>query len=59
MKKGYWVLAYRRVADEATMKNYLALAGAALGLFGGAAVGVAAERGYGSRGWVAADDGRG
>jgi uncharacterized protein (DUF1330 family) len=34
MKKGYWAVAYRRVADEATMKNYSALAGAALGLFG-------------------------
>ena len=34
MKKGYWVVAYRRVADEATMNNYVALAGAALGLFG-------------------------
>jgi uncharacterized protein (DUF1330 family) len=34
MKKGYWVVAYRRVADEATMKNYVALAGAALRPFG-------------------------
>jgi uncharacterized protein (DUF1330 family) len=30
MKKGYWVVAYRTVADEATMKNYAALAGDAL-----------------------------
>jgi uncharacterized protein (DUF1330 family) len=30
MKKGYWVVAYRTVADEATTKNYVALAGAAL-----------------------------
>jgi len=34
MKKGYWVVAYRTVGDEATMKNYVALAGAALGPFG-------------------------
>jgi len=34
MKKGYWVVAYRTVGDEATMKNYLALAGAALRPFG-------------------------
>ena len=34
MKKGYWVVAYRTVGDEATMKNYLALAGPALGRFG-------------------------
>ena len=34
MKKGYWVVAYRTVGDEATMKNYLALAIAALGPFG-------------------------
>jgi uncharacterized protein (DUF1330 family) len=35
MKKGYWLVAYRTVADEATMKNYAALAGEALGVFGG------------------------
>ncbi len=34
MKKGYWVVAYRTVADEETMKNYGALARAALGQFG-------------------------
>ena len=34
MKKGYWVVAYRTVGDEATMKNYLTLAIAALGQFG-------------------------
>jgi uncharacterized protein (DUF1330 family) len=34
MKKGYWVVAYRTVGDEATMKNYVALAGAALRPFG-------------------------
>jgi uncharacterized protein (DUF1330 family) len=34
MKKGYWVVAYRTVGDEATMKNYVALAVAALGQFG-------------------------
>ena len=34
MKKGYWVVAYRTVGDEATMKNYLTLARAALGKFG-------------------------
>jgi uncharacterized protein (DUF1330 family) len=30
MKKGYWVVAYRKIGDEATMKNYIALAGAGL-----------------------------
>jgi uncharacterized protein (DUF1330 family) len=34
MKKGYWVVAYRTVGDEATMNNYLTLARAALGKFG-------------------------
>jgi uncharacterized protein (DUF1330 family) len=34
MKKGYWVVAYRTVGDEATMKSYVALAVAALGQFG-------------------------
>jgi len=34
MKKGYWVVAYRTVGDEATMKSYGALAAAALGPFG-------------------------
>ena|SRR5271168_568127 len=34
MKKGYWVVAYRTVGDEATMKSYGALARAALGQFG-------------------------
>lgn len=34
MKKGYWLVAYRSVADDTTMKNYAALAQAALGLFG-------------------------
>jgi uncharacterized protein (DUF1330 family) len=34
MKKGYWVVAYRTVGDEATMSRYAALAGVALGLFG-------------------------
>jgi uncharacterized protein (DUF1330 family) len=34
MKKGYWVVAYRTVGDEATMKNYVELARAALGQFG-------------------------
>jgi uncharacterized protein (DUF1330 family) len=34
MKKGYWVVAYRTVGDEATMKNYLTLAVPALGKFG-------------------------
>jgi uncharacterized protein (DUF1330 family) len=33
MKKGYWVVAYHTVADEATMKNYGALAGVALAPF--------------------------
>jgi uncharacterized protein (DUF1330 family) len=33
MKKGYWVVAYRTVGDEATMKNYVTLAVAALGKF--------------------------
>jgi uncharacterized protein (DUF1330 family) len=34
MKKGYWVIAYRTIGDEATMNNYVALAVAAVGLFG-------------------------
>jgi uncharacterized protein (DUF1330 family) len=34
MKKGYWVVAYRTVGDEATMKNYVALTVAALRPFG-------------------------
>ncbi len=34
MKKGYWLVAYRKVGDEATMKNYVTLARAALGQFG-------------------------
>ena len=34
MKKGYWVVAYRSVGDEAMMSRYVALAGAALGPFG-------------------------
>jgi uncharacterized protein (DUF1330 family) len=38
MKKGYWVVAYRTVGDEATMKSYVALAGAALGSFGARAL---------------------
>lgn len=35
MKKGYWVVAYRTVGDDATMKNYAALAREALGKFSG------------------------
>jgi uncharacterized protein (DUF1330 family) len=35
MKKGYWMVAYRTVGDEATMKSYVALAGAVLAQFGG------------------------
>jgi len=34
MKKGYWVVAYRAVGDDAMMKSYMVLAGAALGSFG-------------------------
>jgi uncharacterized protein (DUF1330 family) len=34
MKKGYWVIAYRSVGDEAAMKQYVPLAVAALGKFG-------------------------
>jgi uncharacterized protein (DUF1330 family) len=34
MKKGYWIVAYRTVGDEATMKNYVELAVPALGKFG-------------------------
>jgi len=34
MKKGYWVVAYRRVGDQAMMSRYLELAGAALHPFG-------------------------
>ena len=35
MNKGYWVVAYRKVFDEATVKNYAALLGPVLGNFGG------------------------
>jgi hypothetical protein len=58
MKKGYWVVAYRTVGDEATMKNYLTLAIAGLGQFGARTL-VSPMSGYGSRGWAAADGGRG
>jgi uncharacterized protein (DUF1330 family) len=34
MKKGYWVVAYRTVGDEAMMGRYLELAGVALRPFG-------------------------
>jgi uncharacterized protein (DUF1330 family) len=34
MKKGYWVVAYHTVGDEAMMKSYVGLAGTALGPFG-------------------------
>jgi hypothetical protein len=34
-KKGFWVVAYRKVLDEATVKNYAALLVPALGKFGG------------------------
>jgi uncharacterized protein (DUF1330 family) len=34
MKKGYWVVAYRTVGDEAMMARYMELAGAALRPFG-------------------------
>jgi uncharacterized protein (DUF1330 family) len=34
MNKGYWVVAYRKVRDEATVKNYAALLVPALGKFG-------------------------
>jgi uncharacterized protein (DUF1330 family) len=34
MKKGYWVVAYRSISDEAAMNNYVPLAIAALGKFG-------------------------
>lgn len=35
MKKGYWVVAYRTVGDEATMTRYSELARAALRSLGG------------------------
>ena len=34
MKKGYWVVAYRTIGDEATMKKYVELATASLGTLG-------------------------
>jgi uncharacterized protein (DUF1330 family) len=34
MNKGYWVVAYRKVGDEATVKNYAALLVPALEKFG-------------------------
>jgi uncharacterized protein (DUF1330 family) len=33
MKKGYWVVSYHTIGDEATMKSYGELAGAALAPF--------------------------
>ena len=35
MKKGYWVVAYRSIADEAAVKAYAALAVPAVQSFGG------------------------
>jgi uncharacterized protein (DUF1330 family) len=34
MKKGYWVVAYHAVGDDAMMNRYVELAGAALAPFG-------------------------
>lgn len=34
MKKGYWVVAYRKVGDAAMMSRYVALARVALSAFG-------------------------
>jgi uncharacterized protein (DUF1330 family) len=35
MAKGYWITCYRSVPDEATIKNYARLAGAAIEAHGG------------------------
>jgi uncharacterized protein (DUF1330 family) len=35
MKKGYWVVVYRTIADESAVKAYSALAGPAIEAFGG------------------------
>jgi uncharacterized protein (DUF1330 family) len=35
MNKGYWLVAYRKVPDMATVKNYAALLRPMLGRFGG------------------------
>ena len=35
MNKGYWVVAYRKVLDQATVKNYAAMLVPVLGNFGG------------------------
>lgn len=35
MKKGYWIVAYRSISDESSVKAYGALAVAAVELFGG------------------------
>ena len=35
MKKGYWIVAYRSVSDEAALKRYSALAGPAIEAGGG------------------------
>jgi uncharacterized protein (DUF1330 family) len=35
MKKGYWIVAYRSVSDEAALKRYGALAGPAIEAGGG------------------------
>lgn len=34
MKKGYWIVAYRSLADQETMTKYATLAGEALGKLG-------------------------
>jgi len=45
MNKGYWVVAYRKVHDQATVKNYAAAACTGAGEVWGTHVGVADERG--------------
>ena len=47
MNKGYWVVAYRKVPDMATVKNYAALLVPVLEKFWGTHAGVADERGCG------------
>jgi uncharacterized protein (DUF1330 family) len=38
MKKGYWIVAYRSISDEAALKEYARLAGPAIQAAGGKAL---------------------
>jgi uncharacterized protein (DUF1330 family) len=44
MKKGYWVVAYRSISDEAALKEYGKIAGPAITAAGGRALARTSER---------------